>query len=154
MWECIVAVAPILANAATIIGLVFVVLQLRTAARSARVQAWAFLLDNSNKRWTHYISAKDAAEKRFALGELLNFMEIMAGDINRDRLPYAIVEQVSPYFVGVIDLMAREQTIREGVNSMVSKANTFSELRGLALRHRTEFTAYGDVEQMLHPSVQ
>lgn len=152
MWGAVLDSTPVLANLATIVGLIFVVLQLRTAAQNSRIQAWAFLLDTSNRRWSHYIAAKDPDEKRFALGELLNFMEVIAGDIVEHRLPHTIAEQITPYFLGNIGLLAREPSLRAEVKSMVLKARTFSELRALALRHRTEFGAvYADVEAMLDP---
>jgi hypothetical protein len=148
MWPTIAAVAPVMANAATIIGLIFVVLQLRTAARSARVQAWAFLLDTSNKRWSAYGSAVAERERTFALGELLNFFEVLAGDVIRRKLPAAIVEQVAPYLVGAIAMMSRDDQMAGEIRALRVNDKTFCDLRAFSGARITDFGDYPRVARL------
>lgn len=144
-WPVIAAGAEFVANLTTVACLLFVAWQIRIAAQSSRVQAWAFLLDTSNSRWSAYGCAIAGRERLFALGELLNFLEVLAGDVNKNRLPKAIAEQVAPYLIGVIAMMSRDDEMGNEVRLLRVNEHTFCELRAFCDRRINEFGDYTKV---------
>jgi hypothetical protein len=148
-WSLLAACLEPVAQVAAVAGLVVIVFQLHVQSQATRIQTWSFVLDASNRRWTNLVNAKGELEKKFALGEVINFHEVIVREINHFRLPKSVSDDLVPHITDVLNRLSFDPILSTQIRELITSEQIFSELRQFAENRAARFGEYEKVAQML-----
>ena len=133
VWEIVTAVGQMVAAGASVVGLVFVGLQIRAARLTADIKILQEFNRSTIEREFAFLNAGDDDRKEQAFVELINFLEINAAAFNGRLLPSVSRKIVRDSLANSIAAIQMAPQWAEKFEDAVRTATTFDEL-GIFMR--------------------